>query len=125
MSNRNSTRDRRVCFDANKWVDAQGRTMLTCYLCQQPLDPAREKWEAEHTIRRILSEDDSPANLKPVHERCHKPKTATDIREHRKGVRTRDKHYGIKKKTGGFRKMPAGYKWDWAKRRAVKIDESS
>ncbi len=119
-----STALRRKVFEAYKWTDpVTNRVMLTCYLCQLPLDPAREAWEAEHITRHVLTEDDSIENVKPAHEQCHKPKTAKDIREHRKGLRIKNKHYGIAKKKGGFRKMPAGYKWDWSLRRAVKIED--
>jgi 5-methylcytosine-specific restriction endonuclease McrA len=124
MSSRpNSTKVRRECFDAHKWIHpVTGRIMLTCHICKGQIDPAREKWDAEHTIRRVLSDDDSPTNVLPAHEACHDVKTKTDITENSKGKRVRDKHYGIVRKQG-FRKPPEGYVFDWRAKRYVKAEE--
>lgn len=119
----NSTKVRRECFDRNKFTDpVSGRVLMTCYLCGLPIDPIRQKWDAEHVVRRVLSNDDGPGNVLPAHVECHKPKTADDIREHSKGVRTRDKHFGIVRKQG-FRKVPEGYAYSWKAGRVVKIGE--
>lgn len=115
-----STKIRRECFDAHKWTDqGTGRTMLTCHLCGGPIDPVREKWEAEHVIRRVLREDDSPRNVMPAHAvLCHPAKTAKDITENAKGKRVRDQHYGISRPKG-FRR-PKGAKFDWSQGRYVR-----
>lgn len=98
-----STKVRRECFDAHKWTDKlTGRVMLTCHLCKGPIDPVRDRWEAEHTIRRVLSKDDSTANVLPAHYACHKPKTAKDVQENAKGKRVRDRHFGIARPSGSF-----------------------
>lgn len=88
-------RARRECFESHKWADNGGKIWLTCYICGGNIDPAREKWEAEHVIRRSLKTDDTPSNVWPAHPACHKPKTAEDIKENSKGKRVSDKHFGI------------------------------
>src|SRR5262245_61133143 len=115
-----STRLRRECFDRHKRVDEAGRIYLVCYLCGYRIDPAREKWEAEHTLRRSLGLEgrDDPENILPAHTACHKPKTKRDIKENSKGVRVRDKHFGIERPQG-FRR-PADLKYDWKRRRYVR-----
>ncbi len=101
MSRPGSTKVRRACFDAHKWADELGKIWLTCHICQEPIDPAREKWDAEHVIRRVLSNDDSTANVMPAHkDGCHKEKTARDISENAKGIRVRDRHFNIKQSNG-------------------------
>lgn len=119
----NSTKVRRECFDAHKFTDPlSGRIMLTCWICQGPIDPAREKWEAEHSVRRSVGGSDSPDNVLPAHTACHAPKTAKDITANSKGKRVRDKHFGIVRKQG-FRKPPPGYKYSWKAQRMVKTEE--
>lgn len=123
MSSRpSSTKLRREVFDANKWTcSLTGRVMLTCHICGLPIDPVRENWDAEHIIRRVLSNDDSLENVKPAHAgECHKVKSATDIREHAKGRRTRDKHFKIERKRKKQWSMP-GWKYNWATGRKEKI----
>jgi len=94
-----STKLRRVCFDAHKIVGDHG-TYMICHICKGPIWPAKgDKWEADHVIRRVLSADDSPENLRPAHTKCHRVvKTPDDIREHAKGKRVSDKHNGIRTK---------------------------
>lgn len=119
----NSTKVRRECFDAHKWTHpVTGRIMLTCHICKGRIDPARDRWEAEHQTRRILSEDDSAANVLPAHVDCHKPKTAQDISENAKGKRVRDKHFNIRRKSG-FRRAPEGYEYSWKAKRYVRVGE--
>jgi hypothetical protein len=75
--------------------------MLTCHICSLPIDPVREKWEAEHVLRRALKGDDSPGNILPAHkEGCHAEKTKKDIAENAKGTRVRDRHFNIKRSPG-------------------------
>lgn len=102
MSKRpSSTKLRRECFEAHRFADPQtGRWLLTCHLCKLPFNPAVVKWDAEHVVRRILSEDDSTANVLPAHYECHKPKTARDVAENAKGKRVSDRHFNIKQSSG-------------------------
>lgn len=121
MSKRaSSTKTRRECFDANKRVDENGRIYLVCWLCGGRIDPAREKWDAEHPTPYA----NGGTEVLPAHEGCHDPKTARDISEIAKGKRVRDRHFGIKRSSGSFRKAPPGFKYDWSARRYVKEEAS-
>lgn len=86
---------RRECFDAHKWADDGGKIWLTCHICNGRIDPARERWDAEHVIRRSVGGSDKPSNVWPAHEKCHRVKTVDDVRENAKGKRVHDRHYGI------------------------------
>src|SRR5215469_9682469 len=73
-ANTSSTKARRECFERNRWTDPlTGRIMMTCHICQGRIDPARERWEAEHVRRRSLNTEDrdEPCNILPTHESCH------------------------------------------------------
>ena len=48
---RNSTRARRICFDAHKITTAEGKIRLPCHVCKRELDPVLDDWRADH-IRR-------------------------------------------------------------------------
>jgi 5-methylcytosine-specific restriction protein A len=45
-----------------------------CHLCAGTIDIG-EAWEVEHVIAWELTRDDSDANLRPSHVKCHKAKT--------------------------------------------------
>ena len=118
-----STKIRRQVFDANKWIDSlTGRTMLTCHLCNGPIDPVREKWEAEHVIRRALTESDDPSGILPAHAvLCHPAKSRRDNDETAKGKRVREKFFNIRKTANpmlGSRNHPSGLR----KRMSGKIE---
>lgn len=94
---RNSTRDRRICFEAHKREDAAGKYLI-CYLCQIKIRPATEEWEADHIRRHAEDGGSTGENLWPVHVKCHKVKTNTvDKKEIAKGKRVKDKVFGIRK----------------------------
>jgi 5-methylcytosine-specific restriction endonuclease McrA len=100
-----STKVRRECFDRWKYADPlTGRMMMDCHICGAQIDPGKNPngWEAEHVIRRVLSEDDGVENVRPAHTHCHKPKTAADLRENAKGRRVSDRHFGIKRRGSSF-----------------------
>ena len=109
-----STKLRRQVWDMFKYPDpVTGRMVMDCYLCPRKIDPvAGDRWEAEHVIRRILRPSDvAGEDVYPAHAECHKPKTANDVTEHRKGIRTADRHYGIKRSRSpmpGSRHHPSG-----------------
>lgn len=106
-----STALRRACFDANKKADSAGRFYLVCHICSGPIWPQKgDAWEADHVLRRVLSEDDSTENLKPAHVKCHREKTKDDIRENAKGKRVRDKYMGFRRPT---RSMPGSRNSPW------------
>lgn len=92
-----SAKARRECFEANRYLDCNGKIYLVCHICECRIDPVREPWEAEHVIPHALGGKD----LKPAHERCHKGKTAEDVGKIAKSKRASDKHLGIKKKGWG------------------------
>ncbi len=64
-----------------------------CYLCDGAISVG-EAWDIEHVIPWELTRDDSDDNLRLAHKKCHKAKTAVDIRTIRKSDRQRDKHTG-------------------------------
>jgi hypothetical protein len=95
-----SAKLRRNCFSAHRKEDGWG-TYMECHICGGRINPALDKWEAEHVIRRVLSQNDSTDNLMPVHTFCHKEKTRVDVRENAKGKDASDKHFGVKRKGWG------------------------
>ena len=119
---RNSLKTRRECFEVHRWFDHLGRARLTCHICLQPIDPAREQWDAEHVIRRVLKPSDSPEDVLPAHAKsCHPEKTAIDNRETAKGKRVRDRHFGIKRAKGFYKSK--GVKYDWSRGRYVRPED--
>lgn len=92
---------RRQCFNAHKiFSQLTGKWLLQCHICGFEFDPTRTRWDAEHVVRRVLTGDDSPANVLPAHATCHKPKTVADVRENAKGKRVSDRHYNIRQSSG-------------------------
>ena len=85
----------------------------TCYLCNGIIADD-EDWDIEHVIAWELTRDDSDGNLRLCHRKCHKHKTADDIRMIRKADRVRDKNDGtFPPSPRAFRKRPDGTKFDW------------
>lgn len=93
MSKRRSLtkRQREDCFDA------AGRV---CHICKLPIDPLKDRWEAEHIIPRALKGADTYPNLRPAHKRCHDEKTKADIPAIAKAVRVAQRHVGITQPKG-------------------------
>jgi 5-methylcytosine-specific restriction protein A len=75
-----------------------------CHICTNPIDPIKEKWDADHVNPREITGKDDLDEFKPAHKKCHSVKTASDIKIIRKSQRIRRKHMGIKKEGGGFDK---------------------
>lgn len=71
-----------------------------CHLCGGLIDGVRERWDADHVIPLELSGDDSDANLRPAHERCHRVKTAVDQGDIARAKRVRAKHRGARGVSG-------------------------
>ena len=65
----------------------------SCYLCSQKIQVG-EVWEIEHVIPWELTRDDTDSNLRLAHVKCHKVKTAADVRSIRKADRVKAKHIG-------------------------------
>lgn len=91
-------RARRECFEAHRWSDEAGKIWLTCHICGGSIDPGKEPWEAEHIIAVTLGGSDHPDNVRPCHVKCHKSKTSKDITANAHCKRTRDKHFGLRRK---------------------------
>lgn len=101
---RNSTRARRICFDAHKWVNPlSGRTMLTCHVCKTWIDVLKDPtaWRADHIRRHAEGGEDTPENLFPICLDCdtgEDGKAAQDTRDVAHGKRASNKHFGIERK---------------------------
>jgi 5-methylcytosine-specific restriction protein A len=95
-----STRVRRECFEANKWTDETGHIWLTCHLCGGRLNPATERWDAEHPTPHA----NGGTKVLPAHVSCHKEKTGNDVSEIAKGKRQYDRHFGIDRPSGWNRR---------------------
>ena len=65
-----------------------------CHICGGKIRVG-EAWEAEHVIPYALTRDNSDANLRPAHVKCHAAKTREeDIPRISKAERQRAKHFG-------------------------------
>lgn len=103
---RNSTRARRICFDKWKQTDEAGHIYMICQCgkgtrpdCGQRIDPIRQRWRADHGIRKWANGgEDTSENLFPVLEKCDRElKAPEDAKEIAKGKRISDRHFGIKR----------------------------
>lgn len=105
---RNSTKDRRLCFEAHAKIDHLNRTYMLCHLCKVAIYPDREEWEADHVGKLHVY---GGSECWPAHVECHKAKTKTDNREVKKHTRIREKRMGIRKSKS--RPMPGSKKSKW------------
>jgi hypothetical protein len=122
---RNSTKARRICFEAHKIQGLFTPWLLMCHRCKLMIDPVREKWRADHIIRHAEGGKETAENLWPICLTCDtgtEGKAAEDTRTVAKGKRNADRHFGIRRGTG-FRKPPEGMKYDWSAGRYVRKDE--
>ena len=79
-----------------------------CYLCKGAIDGTRERYEIEHVIPWALTQDDSDANLRLAHVKCHAEKTHGPERAMlNKTERMRLKHAGHWAKPTGNARMPS------------------
>ena len=90
-------------FDSNNGV---------CSICGGKIQVG-ERWQADHRLPLALGGEDTEANMWPVHEQCHKDKTADDVGKVRKADRQRAKHLGIKRKR---KPMPGSKASGWKKK---------
>lgn len=99
--------------------------MMKCSCgCGVEFNPAQEKWRADHGARWAEGGKDVPENLWPILTSCDAGidgKAAEDTRQVAKGKRVRDKHFGIKQKSGFYK--PPGMKYDWKQGRYRKDDD--
>ncbi len=116
---------RQACFDYWKLETGQGfRLPCKGKACNGRLmNPAGEKWHADHHVVREHGGSDEPPNVRPMCVPCHKIKTGeVDIPAIAKGRRQAKSVFGIKQPEG-FRKPPPGFKYSWKERRLVREEE--
>lgn len=75
--------------EAHDWI---------CHLCGGKIDPVREIWHIEHPLAADLGGSNNDEDLRPAHERCHKPKTAEDKNIMAKADRQSARHFGARKR---------------------------
>ena len=116
---RDSTKARRICYDAHAKLDHLGRPYMECQCgrnlrpnCGQRIDPARDRWRADHYIAWAEGGEDKPDNLFPILERCDVDfKVADDIARIAKNKRIQDRHTGTRAPRSsmmGSRNHPSG-----------------
>lgn len=66
-----------------------------CNICGLPFKPGA-KSDLDHVTALINGGENRESNLRPVHTKCHKEKTAADVAEKAKVAAIRQKHHGIK-----------------------------
>jgi 5-methylcytosine-specific restriction protein A len=95
MRKRRTPQQREAICIAHEWV---------CGLCKHGIDPVKQKWDLDHVIPLAAGGTDEDDNLHPVHRRCHKDKTKSDVGDIAKINRVRARHLGTKTKSArGFR----------------------
>jgi len=66
-------------------------------VCHYPI-AAADAWECDHEKRLADGGANAESNLRPVHARCHKEKSAEENRRGAKADRIAKKHHGIRAK---------------------------
>lgn len=94
---RNSTRARRICFEAHKKKSHGGGYTLACHVCRGVIDPVRDYWEADHIRRWSEGGEDTADNLHPICKSCAGIKNPSDTRDIAHGKRASEKRLGIRK----------------------------
>lgn len=119
---RDSTKARRICFDAHRFDDHLGRPRLRCHFNGCIIDPVKDEWRADHVITPWANGgEDTPENLAPICKRCDvTEKAPEDTRRIHKGRRIRDKHFHLEVKRKKQWSMP-GWKYNWSTGRKEKI----
>ena len=69
-----------------------------CHECKRKIE-AGERWEADHRPALINGGENRESKIFPVHDKCHKKRTAQDVAEKSKVAKIRQKHAGIRKAT--------------------------
>ena len=112
---------RRIVLETYGFLNGLGRLCLKCVDCGVIIEAARGDWEADHLKTKAEGGEDTPENLFCRCTRCHDAKTYTqDIPRIAKGKQQRDKHFGVRRSAGSFRRL--GYRYDWKLNRYVKDD---
>lgn len=86
---------------ARKTISVKARVKLfqdhqgICHICGGKIHGG-ERWDVEHIIPLAMGGDDTEANWRPAHAKCHKTKTAKDFTDIAKAKRRQARHIGIK-----------------------------
>ena len=102
---RDSTRARRVCFDAHRRQDAMGVYML-CGACGGRIDPVRKpkEWQADHyPIKWVDGGEDTTENLRPLCDVCFQKINPEDWKATSHGKRVGQRHFGLERKSAWWR----------------------
>lgn len=87
---------RRPTITTAQRVECWDKSGGICHICRLPIDPRKEKWEAEHVIPLALGGAKAWPNLRPAHVDCHKEKTAQDKGDIAKAIRRRAADIGAR-----------------------------
>ena len=68
-----------------------------CHWCRLKIDGGRERWDVDHVVALELGGEDGGANLQPIHEACHRTKTAGDAGAIAKAKRQAQRSAGVKR----------------------------
>lgn len=112
---------RRIVIETYGFLNALGRTCLTCIDCGAIIEVMRaQDWDADHNKTVAEGGEDTPDNLVCRCTGCHDQKTNRhDKPRIAKGKQQRDKHHGVRRPSG-FRSAPEGYRYNWQTRRYEK-----
>lgn len=83
----------RARFSAKARAEVFERAGGICALCGGKISVG-QAWEIEHETPLAMGGTNDPDNLRPVHAKCHKAKTATDVDQLAKAKRRAAKHFG-------------------------------
>lgn len=119
---RDSTKARRICFEAHSKVDADGKRYLVCHICATRLNPPHDSWRADHLRRWAEGGSDTAENLWPICLSCDEWKAPRDTRAVAKGKRAAQKHHGIRT---AKRPMPGSRGSGWRKRMDGTVERRS
>ncbi len=80
-----------------------------CQRCGRKI-VAGEPWQVDHVQALINGGEHRESNLRPLHERCHVAKTASDVKVKAKVARVKARHLGLAKSRNP---MPGGKASRW------------
>lgn len=86
-----TVRRRHTRKDRERILSAAGNL---CHLCGGTIQPG-DAWDIEHVIALELSGDDTDANKRPAHRKCHVAKTRDDVAKIAKAKRQEAGHRGF------------------------------
>lgn len=84
----------RHSFTRSQRIDVLHAASGICHWCGLTINSARESFEVEHVIPLALGGSNETANLRPIHQGCHREKTRGDVKKIAKAKRVKAKHNG-------------------------------